>query len=169
VLSLIRLLRARHFTIEVVSCDWYGLPYYSEPLTQLGIRVERLTTDLALRGESVWETHADVMYDGRLFGPADPILTRELRTLTRTDSGKIDHPAAGSKDAADAVACAVARAITLGGSEGGPATGMGHEFTSPDPEPVGGFPHGMTAGSLLPIGMDGPPRLSPYGGSRPHH
>jgi hypothetical protein len=26
VLSLIRLLMKRHFSIEVVSCDWYGLP-----------------------------------------------------------------------------------------------------------------------------------------------
>jgi hypothetical protein len=81
--------------------------HYTEPLTQLGVRVERLTTDLVTQGEAVWEALADVMYGGRLTGPYDPDVARELRALTRTDAGKVDHPAGGSRDVADAVACSV--------------------------------------------------------------
>ncbi len=173
VLTLIRMLQSRHFSIAVVSCDWYGLPYFEEPLTQLGIHVERLTTDLASKGEAVYQTLADSMYDGRLSGPHDPILARELRALTRTDTGKIDHPPGGSKDVADAVACAVWGAIVLGGAEGERAAGQDDVVPDYAPEPIGGWPHGLNESIGLPVGMvehfGAPTRLSPYGGQRPHH
>ena len=73
-----------------------------------------MSTDL---DEEPWRTLRDLAYEDRLRGYKDPLLLIELAGLSKLPNGKIDHPADGSKDVADAVACACDGAIVLGGQE----------------------------------------------------
>ena len=89
-------------------------------------------------------------------GPA-PELVTELAELTRK-GGKVDHPPHGSKDRADALACAAHRAVSLGGSEE-PEEAGGFSFVPGDGQLLGGELFGMAetieevrAGGL-PFGM----------------
>jgi hypothetical protein len=50
-------------------------------------------------------------------GEQQDLAVYELLALSRLPNGKIDHPPGGSKDLADALACAVAGALFLGGHE----------------------------------------------------
>ena len=59
----------------------------------------------------------DVMYDGRLIAKYRELLVDELLGLTILPNGKVDHPRMGSKDEADAAACAVFGAVEQGGRE----------------------------------------------------
>jgi len=57
------------------------------------------------------------MYGGRVSIPYSDLLKQELLALTKKTNGKVDHTSSSSKDAADALACAVTGAIMLGGQE----------------------------------------------------
>jgi hypothetical protein len=59
----------------------------------------------------------DVMYDGRLIAKHRDLLVDEILGLTILPNGKVDHPRMGSKDEADAAACAVFGAVEQGGQE----------------------------------------------------
>jgi hypothetical protein len=112
-----------------------------------GISSEKISTDLH---ENPWRNLRDLAYEGRLIIPrlagldvAKPppsLLRTELLSLTRLPTGRIDHPYDGSKDLADAVACAVLGAVIIGGSEeesspraycGGPAFTVGKPMSMP--------------------------------------
>lgn len=52
-----------------------------------------------------YETFKQAVYDGRVFAPAHPKAQREMvRLEINQKTGKIDHPATGSKDVSDAMA-----------------------------------------------------------------
>ncbi len=51
-----------------------------------------------------YETTKTAILQGRLHIQADPWVQMEFARLERTDKGKIDHPAGGSKDVTDAIA-----------------------------------------------------------------
>jgi hypothetical protein len=79
--------------------------------------------------EDPWRNLRDLIYEGRIEIPrlsvegkavhkAVPFMLRdELLSLSRMPNGRIDHPSDGSKDEADALACAAMTAVQLGGRE----------------------------------------------------
>jgi hypothetical protein len=83
-------------------------------LEKSGIESKRVSTD---RTNEPWRNLMDVMYDGRLLAIHRELLVDELLGLTVLPNGKIDHPRMGSKDEADAMACAVFGAVEQGGRE----------------------------------------------------
>lgn len=83
-------------------------------LASHGIETGRVSTD---RDPDIWKTVKDVASDSRLRMPFNLRLLTELESLSRVGDGKVDHPAGGSKDEADAFACSIVGAIELGGAE----------------------------------------------------
>jgi hypothetical protein len=57
------------------------------------------------------------MHDGRIWIPERQLVMTEILSLNQLPNGKVDHPVSGSKDEADALACAVFGAVALGGEE----------------------------------------------------
>ena len=104
----------RGFPIVSVSLDGFQSADSLQILQARGMEATKQSTDSDL---TPWKTLRDVMYEGRLEGYWEPILVEELRGLTQLPNGKVDHPALGSKDIADAVACAVLGAVKIGGEE----------------------------------------------------
>jgi hypothetical protein len=66
---------------------------------------------------AVYRNLRDVIYHGRVEAQFDQKLIDEILSLRELANGKIDHPPKGSKDMADAFACAIYGAIQLGGCE----------------------------------------------------
>jgi hypothetical protein len=120
VMELVR----RGFTVTRFSADSFESRDTLQTLRDRGIDCMRVSTDAS---EDPWRNLRDLMYEGRVtiarpIGPdperPPPYLPRdELLSLTRLPNGKIDHLSDGSKDAADAIACAVYGAVALGGRE----------------------------------------------------
>jgi hypothetical protein len=109
----------RGFNIRRFTFDAFQSLDSMQILQSKGIDSEKVSTDLH---EDPWRNLRDLAYEGRLTIPKEesdePFLLREeLLSLTRLNNGKIDHPAGGSKDLADALACAVLGAIACGGEE----------------------------------------------------
>jgi hypothetical protein len=109
-LELIR----RGFSIRRFTMDGWQSVDSLQILETHGIETDRVSTDLS---EDPWRTLRDLAYEDRLRGYKEPLLLTELAGLSKLPNGKIDHPADGSKDLADAVACACTGAVVLGGQE----------------------------------------------------
>lgn len=141
-LELIR----RGFNVRRFTMDGFQSVDTLQILEAHGLETERVSTDLS---EDPWRTLRDLAYEDRLRGWKDPLFVAELAGLSKLPNGKIDHPADGSKDVADAVACACVGAVVLGGAEdpsGAPAylsSGWEHPEAAEMPA---GMPGGM--GSL---------------------
>jgi hypothetical protein len=114
------------FNIRLLTFDGFQSLDSMQILEAKGIETEKVSTDSS---EDPWRTLRDLMYEERVTIPrlagedgADiPCrLVDELLGLTKLPNGKVDHPADGSKDEADALACAVMGAIGLGGEEEDP-------------------------------------------------
>lgn len=115
-------LMRRGFNIKRFTFDGFQSLDSMQILQAKGIESEKVSTDLS---EDPWRTLRDLAYEGRLTIPRLEseetfLLREELLSLTRMPNGKIDHPAGGSKDEADALACAVLGAVLLGGEEEAP-------------------------------------------------
>lgn len=82
-------------------------------LSSHGIKSGLVSTD---RDASIWKTLKDVASEARLSMPFSQRLLTELAGLGRFN-GKVDHMVGGSKDEADAFACSIVGAISLGGEE----------------------------------------------------
>jgi hypothetical protein len=114
-------LRQRGFPVQRFTFDgWQSLDSLQILATQ-GIETERVSTDMS---EEPWKTLRDLLAEARVILPptfgaevSSALLTEELLGLRRLFGGKIDHPVSGSKDIADAVACAALGALAIGGSE----------------------------------------------------
>lgn len=112
--QLVMELKRRGFNIEIVSFDQFQSTDSMQILNAQGIETKRQSTDL---DTTVWKNLRDLMYEGRISMPERDILKTELLSLMMLTNGKIDHPPSGSKDEADAVACAAIGAVVLGGQE----------------------------------------------------
>lgn len=118
-------LMRRGFNIKRFTFDGFQSLDSMQILQTKGIESEKVSTDLH---EDPWRTLRDLLYEGRVSiprldaGEEAPtfLLREELLSLTRLPNGKIDHPAGGSKDEADALACSVFGAVTCGGEEESP-------------------------------------------------
>jgi intein/homing endonuclease len=107
-------LKLRGFNIRQFSFDGFQSLESRQELERLGVNSPRLSTDLT---EEHWKGLRDLMYGSRVSLPYSDILASELLSLTRRSTGKVDHVASGSKDFADALACACTGAIMMGGQE----------------------------------------------------
>ena len=107
-------LRRRGFRIKRFTFDGYESRDSMQQLEKMGVESKKVSTD---RSNEPWRNLMDVMYDGRLIAAHRELLVDELLGLTVLPNGKVDHPRLGSKDEADALACAVFGAVEQGGRE----------------------------------------------------
>lgn len=126
----------RGFNIKVFGFDTFQSVDSMQILEERGIETIRVSTDMS--GDP-WRNLLDLISDGRIEIPRlryanedDPghesfLLRDELLSLSRMPNGRLDHPADGSKDAADALACVALLAVQAGGREevGAPRRYMG--------------------------------------------
>jgi len=106
----------RGFNVQRFSFDGFQSVDSIQILEAHGIESERVSTD---RTDELWKNLRDLLYEGRVHIGQCPDLLRELLSLDRLPNGKVDHPPAGSKDLADALAGSVHGAVLLGGEESG--------------------------------------------------
>lgn len=135
-------LRRRGFNVRRFTFDGYQSLDSMQILEANGIESERVSTDLS---EDPWKTLRDLFAERRVEMPERESVHDELLSLSRLQNGKVDHPPSGSKDEADALACAAMGAVFLGGMEdpdgkqayiAEPTWPMGTQLT--------GLPAGMT-------------------------
>lgn len=118
----------RGFNIRLFTFDSFQSTDSMQILETKGIETDKVSTDLS---EDPWRNLRDLIYEGRIEIPrlttdgADPakmpfLLREELLALSRMPNGRVDHPADGSKDLADALACSALTAVQIGGREEGP-------------------------------------------------
>lgn len=107
-------LKKRGFRIKRFTFDGFESRDSMQILEKSGIESRKVSTD---RSNEPWRNLMDVMYDGRLIAKHRELLVDELLGLTILPNGKVDHPRMGSKDEADALACAVFGAVEQGGRE----------------------------------------------------
>jgi hypothetical protein len=107
-------LKKRGFRIKRFTFDGFESRDSMQILEKSGVESKRVSTD---RSNEPWRNLMDVMYDGRLIATEREFLIDELLGLTVLPNGKIDHPRMGSKDEADAMACAIFGAVEQGGRE----------------------------------------------------
>lgn len=99
------------FSIDIVTYDGFQSADSMQILNSHGVETARVSTD---RDQDIWKSLKDLMYEGRLRMPFSAKLLEELESLGKR-MGKVDHPPGGSKDEADALACSVWDALSLGG------------------------------------------------------
>jgi len=152
-------LRRRGFNIRLATADGFQSLDSLQILAAHGIETDVVSTD---KSEEPWQNLRDLSYEGRLEMPDRGLLLAELEGLSRLPNGKIDHLGDGSKDEADALACALAGAVRLGGAE--------------DPSGAQAYPSGEYAdwaGSVLderlPIGFVPPQFFTPDKVLAPRH
>jgi hypothetical protein len=107
-------LKKRGFRIKRFTFDGFESRDSMQILEKSGVESKKVSTD---RSNEPWRNLMDVMYDGRLIAKHRDLLVDELLGLTLLPNGKVDHPRLGSKDEADALACAVFGAVEQGGRE----------------------------------------------------
>lgn len=107
-------LKKRGFRIKRFTFDGFESRDSMQILEKSGIESKKVSTD---RSNEPWRNLMDVMYDGRLIACHRDLLIDELLGLTILPNGKVDHPRMGSKDEADAAACAIFGAVEQGGRE----------------------------------------------------
>lgn len=139
-------LRRRGFNIRWFSFDQFQSVDSMQILENNGIEVKRVSTDLSIEP---YRGLRDLFNEGRIEVPIqfhegrEPFILKELYSLNKLSSGKLDHPVGGSKDLADSLACAVQAAVVLGGQEdGGIAELGGQRFYTGEPDqlPLGFVP-----------------------------
>lgn len=105
VVEFIKAVRRRGFDIRLATFDRWNSHDTMQDLERNGIKTEIL---------SVAKKHYDdwlvTMYDGRLYGPREEVLLKEMREL-REKKGKVDHPRKGNKDLCDATCGAIFNAV----------------------------------------------------------
>ncbi|MCE5237310.1 hypothetical protein LLH23_02335 [bacterium] len=110
--EIVLALRRRGFPIGQVSYDGWQSADSLQILRRHGVRAVTVSVD---RDLGAYETLKELANDGRLrMYPFKPFL-EECRRLELIQGTKVDHPAHGSKDVADAVAGAVSEAVKAWG------------------------------------------------------
>lgn len=149
--QLFVILRNRQFNIRSFSFDHYqSLDSMQILEAQYGVKSERMSTDLT---DEPWRNLRDLLSEERVTWPENPMVFNELLGLSRLPNRKIDHLTGGSKDMADALACAVMGAVLMGGQEdeGGPTAYI-------EPDVI--LPPGALE-TMLPVGFTDPSMLNP--------
>ena len=137
--QLVSELRRQGFPILKVTYDQFQSADSMQILEAQGIETERISADI---NDNVWKNLRDLMYEGRVVLPNEELLYNELTSLMKMPGGKVDHPAGTGKDIADAVACSLTSALSVGGSE-------------TNEEDTGAFFNTASVFSPLPIGFPG--------------
>lgn len=143
-------MRRRGFNISLCSADGFQSVDTLQLLQAHGIEVDKFSTD---RSDIHWQSLRDLAYESRLEMPEREFLLTELLGLSRLPNGKIDHLGDGSKDEADALACAITGALQAGGEE--------------DPDGIQAYPGGTvedwSGPSMfdLPVGFQHPGMFTP--------
>lgn len=151
---------ARGFPIALVTFDGYQSTDSLQLLAARGIETDRFSLDRSMEG---YDTAKSITYQGGLECYAHPLLMKELRALTVVMGKKVDHPAGGSKDLADAWAGSINAALRVGefaasSTEDFIYSGKGEwgdELRGIDPDPTSAVLAGLPANL---DGFDGPPR-----------
>lgn len=107
VVEYIKQLRRHGFDIELATFDRWNSHDTMMDLERNGIK-----TDILSVAKKHYDDWLVTMYDGRLFGPKEETLLKEMREL-REKKGKVDHPRKGNKDLCDAVCGAIFNAVSL--------------------------------------------------------
>ncbi len=105
VVEYIKAVRRRGFDIKLVTFD-----RWNSHDTMMDLERNGMKTDLLSVAKKHYDDWLVTMYDGRLFGPHEETLLKEMREL-REKKGKVDHPRKGNKDLADAVCGAIYNAV----------------------------------------------------------
>lgn len=106
--NIVYTLQQRGFSIRKCTYDQFQSASSIQELKKMGINSELLSVDRDLEG---YETLKEAFYTDRIrMYRFEPFLM-ELRRLELVKGKKIDHPAGGSKDIADAVAGAVLNCV----------------------------------------------------------
>lgn len=92
----------RGFAIELVTYDQWQSEDSRQLLEKKGFKTDYVSAD---KSTAPYDTAIEMLTTGRLDYYNHPIFLREMKNL-RTNGLKYDHPKKGSKDVADAVACA---------------------------------------------------------------
>ena len=106
--NLVFQLADRGFKLGKVTYDQYQSASSIQEINKRGIKSEILSVD---RDMQAYETMKELFYNGRMKIYNSEILLTELKRLELVEGKKVDHPAKGSKDVADAVAGATFNAI----------------------------------------------------------
>lgn len=145
-------LRRRGFNVRWFSFDGFQSVDSIQTLEANGIETDRVSTDLT---NEPYRGLRDLFNEGRISLPLlyppdrDPRILRELYGLNKLANGKLDHPVGGSKDLADALACAVQGAVQMGGQEDGGISypGQHHFGAIPGQDTMDNLPVGFIAPS----------------------
>lgn len=105
VIEYIKALRRRGFNIELATFD-----RWNSHDTMMDLERNGISTNLLSVAKKHYDDWLITMYDGRLFGPKEETLLKEMREL-REKKGKVDHPRKGNKDLCDAVCGAIFNAV----------------------------------------------------------
>jgi hypothetical protein len=142
-------LRRRGFNVRWFSFDGFQSVDSMQILEQNGIETKRVSTDLTVEP---YRGLRDLFNEGRIEVPlkyvdgTEPSILRELYSLNKQASGKLDHPVGGSKDQADSLACSVQGAVQLGGQEDGSIAMLGGQrFYTGEPGETVELPIGFVA------------------------
>ena len=141
----------RGFHIGSFTFDGFESRDSIQILNAKGIPSKRVSTDLS---EDPWKTLRDLMNDARCSLPYSELLEDELLSLTRLHNGKVDHLLGGSKDLADAVACACYGAVELGGQESEAGERSYYASSEFVVGPKTDIPFGLQGSLGLPWGME---------------
>ena len=100
--DFVYLFQERGCAIELVTYDQWQSEDSRQILESKGFKTDYVSAD---KTTAPYDTAIEMLTTGRLDYYNHPIFLREMRAL-RTNGLKYDHPKKGSKDVADAVACA---------------------------------------------------------------
>lgn len=106
-------MRERGFHFGKISYDQFQSADSIQEFKRRGFEVEKLSVDATL---APYETLKEKIYQGKFKCYRYDMFFAELRRLELIGGKKVDHPAKGSKDVADAVAGAVYNAVIGEGS-----------------------------------------------------
>ena len=116
--QIIYQLKNMGYSIKKCTMDGFQSEDMMQILTKKSIRAEYLSLD---RNIEPYNTFKEVVYTGRLNCHPMPKAKEEMSRLEVIKGVKVDHPAGGSKDVADALCGAVYNVITDGGASVGVA------------------------------------------------
>ena len=99
-------LKRRGIDIGLATTDRWNSVDFQKQLNSMGVKSETLSV-----ARREYDDLQMMVYDQRISMPKIEILLRELMQLRIINDKKVDHPAGGGKDLADAVAGAVSNAV----------------------------------------------------------